>query len=95
MSRRGGAFLLSAALLLAGCATNPPPKKAAVPINEDPYPSTYHAYPGTPTVIRGATIFDGEGGQVDNGTIVLADGVIHALPQVAQRRLTLAPQPAP
>jgi imidazolonepropionase-like amidohydrolase len=66
--------------LLAGCANNPPPKKAAaIPINEDPYPSTYHAYPGTPTVIRGATIFDGEGGQIDNGTIVLADGVIQAM----------------
>jgi imidazolonepropionase-like amidohydrolase len=66
--------------LLAGCANNPPPKKAAaIPINEDPYPSTYHAYPGTPTVIRGATIFDGEGGQIDNGTIVLADGIIQAM----------------
>jgi imidazolonepropionase-like amidohydrolase len=30
-------------------------------------------------VIRGATIFDGEGGQIDNGTIVLADGVIQAM----------------
>ena len=79
MSRRGGAFLLSAALLLAGCASNPPPKKAAIPVNEDPYPSTYHAYPGTPTAIRGVTIFDGEGGQVDNGTIVLVDGVIQAV----------------
>jgi imidazolonepropionase-like amidohydrolase len=78
MIGRGGALVLSAALL-AGCASNPPPKKAAVPINEDPYPSTYHAYPGTPTVIRGATIFDGEGGQVDNGTIVLTDGVVQAV----------------
>ena len=77
--RLGVAALLMGALL-AGCATNPPPKKAApVRINEDPYPSTYHAYPGTLTVIRGATIYDGEGGQIDNGTIVLADGAIQAL----------------
>jgi imidazolonepropionase-like amidohydrolase len=66
--------------LLAGCASNSGPTKAApVPINENPFPSTYHAYPGTLTVIRGATIFDGEGGQIDNGTVVLADGVIQAI----------------
>jgi imidazolonepropionase-like amidohydrolase len=68
------------AALLAGCANTAPPKKAAaVPINQDPYPSTYQRYPGAPTVIRGATIFDGEGGQIDNGTIVLADGVVQAV----------------
>ena len=79
MNRLGGA-LLASALALAGCASKPPPKKAAaIPVNEDPYPSTYRAYPGTPTVIRGATVFDGEGGQIDNGTIVLADGVIQAV----------------
>ena len=32
------------AALLAGCAANAAPKKAApIAINEDPYPSTYHA----------------------------------------------------
>ena len=80
MNRLGGALLVGAALLLAGCATKAPPKKAApIPVNEDPFPSTYRAYPGTLTVIRGATIFDGEGGQIDNGTIVLADGVVQAV----------------
>ena len=29
-----------------------------VRINEDPYPSTYVRYPGVPTVIRHATVFD-------------------------------------
>jgi imidazolonepropionase-like amidohydrolase len=80
--RMGGRALGVAltAALLAGCAANAAPKKAApIAINDDPYPSTYHAYPGTPTVIRGATIYDGEGGQIDNGTIVLADGVIQAV----------------
>ena len=75
-----GAVASLALLALVGCAQNPPPKKAAaVRINEDPYPSTYHRYPGTLTVIRGATVFDGEGGQIDNGTVVLADGVIQAI----------------
>ena len=75
---RAGA-LLASALTLAACATAPTKKAAAIPINQDPFPSTYHVYPGTPTVIRGATIFDGEGGQIDNGTVVLADGVVQAV----------------
>jgi imidazolonepropionase-like amidohydrolase len=67
-------------LALGGCASLAPPKKApAVQINEDPYPSTYASYPGVPTAIRGATIFDGEGGRIDGGTIVLADGAIQAI----------------
>jgi imidazolonepropionase-like amidohydrolase len=77
---RGGVAITLGAALLAGCAANAATKKAApIAVNEDPYPSTYHAYPGTPTVIRGATIYDGEGGQIDNGTIVLADGVVQAV----------------
>ena len=46
---------------------------------EDPYPSTYRPYPSVPTAIVNATIFDGEGGRIDNGTIVLADGRIQAV----------------
>jgi len=72
------AAALAAVLLLPGCATAP--KKAApIRINLDPYPSTYHAYPGTLTVIRNATIFDGEGGRIEGGTVVLGDGVIQAI----------------
>ena len=67
------------AVLTTGCATTKPKKAAPVRINEDPYPSTYQRYPGAVTVIRGATIFDGEGGQIVNGTIVLADGVVQAI----------------
>ena len=67
------------AVLISGCATTQPKKAAPVRINEDPYPSTYQRYPGAVTAIRGATIYDGEGGQIDNGTIVLADGVVQAV----------------
>src|SRR6185503_5516890 len=45
----------------------------------DPYPSTYRPYGGVPTAIIGATIYDGEGGRIENGTIVLADGRIQAI----------------
>jgi len=75
-----GAAIAMVALALGACAATPPPKKAApVPINLDPYPSTYHRYPGAVTAIRGATVFDGEGGRIENGTVVLADGVIQAI----------------
>jgi imidazolonepropionase-like amidohydrolase len=70
------------AAAVAGCATTPA-KKPAVRINEDPYASTYVRYPGAVTVIRGATVFDGEGGRIDNGTVVLADGVVQAIGDAA------------
>jgi imidazolonepropionase-like amidohydrolase len=71
-----------AAALLGACAQQAAPTSAgakAARINPDPYPSTYHAYPGALTVIRHATIFDGEGGRVENGTVVLGNGVVQAI----------------
>ncbi len=50
---------------------------SAEPAN--PYPSTYRAYPGRPTAIRGATIFDGEGGRIDNGVVFLSEGKVTAI----------------
>jgi imidazolonepropionase-like amidohydrolase len=69
------------ALFTSGCAELAPKPKPAPPIaiNEDPYPSTYARYPGVPTVIRHATIFDGEGRQINDGTAVLADGIVQAI----------------
>ena len=68
-----------AASLLGGCAAKtPPPKAPPIRINEDPYPSTYSRYSGAPTVIRGATMFDGEGGRIERGTLIFADGAIVA-----------------
>ena len=72
---------VAAAATVSGCAAFEPPKKLAPPIrvNEDPYPSTYQRYPGALTVIRHATMFDGEGRQINNATLVFGDGVIHAV----------------
>ena len=68
------------ALSIGACAAKaPPPKAAPIPVNKDPYPSTYQRYPGAVTAIRGATVYDGEGGRIDNGTVVLADGVVQAI----------------
>ncbi|MEO7365261.1 MAG: amidohydrolase family protein [Sphingomicrobium sp.] len=65
----------------SGCAQVAPKPKPMPPvrINLDPYPSTYARYPGPVTVIRNATVFDGEGGRINGGTVILADGLIQAI----------------
>ncbi|HYJ53122.1 MAG TPA: amidohydrolase [Allosphingosinicella sp.] len=87
---RGALAGLAAAAVLAACAgsqgeaqsASAPAQKAAparyVP-PEDPYPSTYHPYAGVPTAITGATIYDGEGARIENGTLVMVDGRIQAV----------------
>lgn len=78
---------LAAALSLAGCTQTPPRSASAKahdarvvePWTTDPFPSTYHAYPGVPTLITNVTIYDGEGGRIDGGQILLADGKVAAL----------------
>ena len=57
---RGAASALALVSLVITTTALPAKEKKAeeaapTPINENPYPSTYHAYPGVPTVIRGAT----------------------------------------
>jgi imidazolonepropionase-like amidohydrolase len=41
-----------------------------------PFASTYKSYPGVTTLIRGATILDGEGGKFDNGHVLMRDGKV-------------------
>jgi imidazolonepropionase-like amidohydrolase len=78
--------LFAAPLALVACSnTVEAPKTAsAVPAEkvapakkaDAPFASTYKAYPGTATVIRNVTIFDGEGGQINNGVVFFAGGKI-------------------
>ena len=67
--------------LLSGCAMfkSKPKPAPAIHVNEDPYPSTYVRYPGVLTVIRHATVFDGDGKRYDDGTVIFADGVMQAV----------------
>ena len=73
--------LATAALALGACASMEPKAKPApaVHVNEDPFPSTYQRYPGVLTVIRHATVIDGDGHQIADGTVVFGDGVIQAV----------------
>ena len=67
------------ALALASCADTAGETKSASSkpaINQNPYPSTYSAYPGRPVALVGATVFDGAGKRIDNGTVLLRDGKV-------------------
>jgi imidazolonepropionase-like amidohydrolase len=68
------------ALALASCAnTAGEPNSAStarLEINQNPYPSTYRAYPGRPVALVGATVFDGAGRRIENGTVLLRDGKV-------------------
>ncbi|MBA2932834.1 amidohydrolase [Sphingomonas sp. CGMCC 1.13654] len=69
---------------MACTASAPPPataSKAPAPgaghgYDHDPYPSTYHPYPGVPTLLTNVTVYDGEGGRIDHGAVLFADGRI-------------------
>jgi imidazolonepropionase-like amidohydrolase len=51
-----------------------PVEKAPVP-----FPSTYKAYPGVATAIRNVTIYDGEGGKIENGVVFISGGKISSV----------------
>jgi len=70
---------LALAAGLAACTTTDGDKRADSVSADDPYPSTYHTYPGSPTALVGGTVYDGAGGRIENGTVLLADGKVVAV----------------
>ncbi len=80
MRRWSSTLVLGAALALGatGADAKKQDKKAA-PIAADPYPSTYKSYPGTPTALVGATVYDGRGGRIENGVVLFRDGKLQAV----------------
>jgi len=77
-----GALFLAATATLSACATTgdtSAARSASAEPTEVPYASTYRPYPGAPTALTGATIFDGAGGRIENGTVLFADGEIVGL----------------
>lgn len=80
---------LSAGLLLAAtlaactdgsevnsASASPAARPSTASKADAPYPSTYKAYPGEPTALVGATVYDGAGGRFEKGVVLLADGKI-------------------
>ena len=77
---------LAGAALLGGCGERTPAKSASTKApptrySHDPFPSTYHAYPGVPTLVTNVTIYDGEGGRIERGQVLFADGKIVSVGQ--------------
>jgi len=74
----------AASLMLGACAstgaTEPDSAPAARETRADdgsvPFASTYERYPGAPTALVGATIYDGTGGEIRGGTVLFADGKV-------------------
>lgn len=78
-----GLSILVASMLLAACGdektdTQDQPKTQAqlVTVKKDPFPSTYKPAGASPTLIQNATIFDGNGNQLDGADVRLEDGKI-------------------
>jgi imidazolonepropionase-like amidohydrolase len=75
---------IALALALAACSAtdkSEPATASAKPAEKlpAPYPSTYKPYPGVSTAIRNVTIFDGEGGRIDNGVVFMSGGKINSV----------------
>jgi len=69
---------------LAACATTDgidrsSASSSAAAETGTPYASTYRAYPGRPTALVGATVFDGTGGRIDKGTVLFREGKVVAV----------------
>jgi imidazolonepropionase-like amidohydrolase len=83
------------ALALGACATASEPSAqttspftASQPVNglparvsypKDPFPSTYKPMPSQDVLIRNATVFDGLGGEIKNGAVLLQGGKVTAI----------------
>ena len=85
---------VSAAVALAACSSDPDNTAASgsgssggnsasqddiVRINTDPYPSTYEPRESGVTLIRGGTVLDGIGGEIENGDVLIENGRIAAI----------------
>ena len=78
--------ILAAPLALMACSNAEGPKTAsATPVSKPaekvpaPFPSTYKAYPGVATAIQNVTIYDGEGGKIENGVVFMTGGKISSV----------------
>jgi imidazolonepropionase-like amidohydrolase len=73
------------ALALAACSSTGTAKEtksassAATADETVSFPSTYTPYPGVPTALVGATVYDGAGGVIEGGTVLFRDGKVEAV----------------
>ncbi|GIK47865.1 MAG: amidohydrolase [Alphaproteobacteria bacterium] len=79
-SRLHPVIALVAGLALTACATAPETEREAADARA-PFGSTYTPRPSTPTLIRNATVFDGNGAELANADVLMRDGRIVAVGQ--------------
>lgn len=48
----------------------------SVSVLAEPFPSTYEPLPSSPTLITGATILTGDGGRIDDGDLLISNGIV-------------------
>jgi imidazolonepropionase-like amidohydrolase len=74
-------WLAAAVLALAACDApgKGNGKTPAFEASADPFPSTYKAYPSGTLLISNATVLDGIGGRIENGSVLIQDGKIAAV----------------
>lgn len=77
MNRVSLTGVLCIALLLAACGgKDDASDDDGITIPKDPFPSTYTAYPNAAVFISNATIIDGTGAKIENGSLLLVDGKV-------------------
>lgn len=88
MKAKGLLAVAIAGALVSGCAATAAERDTASASDAGaersakskiPFPSTYKPYASTDTAITGVTIFDGEGGRIDNGVIFMSGGKIRSV----------------
>ena len=67
---------LAPIFMLAACSPPGGDSDARVAPNKDPFPSTYRALPSETLLIKGATIYTGDGAKIENGDLLIRDGKI-------------------
>ena len=83
--RPSALLLCGGALALAACSatgTAEEARSASSVAGADeaaPFPSTYTPYPGVPTALVGATVYDGAGGVIEGGTVLFRYGKVEAV----------------
>ncbi|MFT6331562.1 MAG: hypothetical protein ACJAYN_003519, partial [Bermanella sp.] len=76
-----GLALAVSVALVTGCSSDKQEEKqqSVTGIDKNPFPSTYQKIDSKPIVINNVTILDGIGGKIEDGEILLQDGVIVAV----------------
>ena len=74
-------LVAAAALALAACEApgSRDNEEAGTSTLANPFPSTYKPYPSQTLLIANATVLDGAGARIENGSVLIEGGVVSAI----------------